>query len=68
MVMTSPVPMIQSPETAWKTPELLVDTAGNMYTKSSLEITIDDKRSIVVLDAEQVELIMKILRVVEYAD
>ena len=67
-IATSAVPTIQSSEKAWKTPELLVDTAGNMYMKSSMEITLDGRRSIVVLDAEQVELLLKILRVVEYVD
>lgn len=68
MVTTSAVPSIQSLEKAWKTPELLVDTAGNMFTKSSLEVTVDDRRTIIVLDAEQVELLLKILRIADYAD
>ena len=65
---TSAVPTIQSSEKSWKTPELLMDTSGNMFMKSSLEVTVDGRRSIVVLDAEQVELLLKILRIAEYAD
>ena len=52
----------------FKTPEILVDSDGNMFTKTSLELVIDGKRAIAVLDAEQVELMLKLLRVVEYAD
>lgn len=45
-----------------------MDGAGNMFAKTSIEITIDDKRAIAVLEAEQVELILKLLQVVKYAD
>jgi hypothetical protein len=55
-----------SKEKTFKTPELLLDGAGNMFTKTSLEVTIDDMRSIAILDAEQVELFLKLLRVVDY--
>jgi len=37
-----------------------------MFTKASLEVIIDDQRSIAILDAEQVELFLKLLRVVDY--
>jgi len=55
-----------SKEKTFKTPELLLDVAGNMFTKASLEVIIDDQRSIAILDAEQVELFLKLLRVVDY--
>lgn len=68
LVTTSGVPSVQSMEKSWKTPELLVDTSGNMFTKSSIEATIDGRRTVIVLDAEQVELVLKILRIADYAD
>ena len=63
---TSAVPKMISKEKTFKTPELLLDVAGNMFTKASLEVIIDDQRSIAILDAEQVELFLKLLRVVDY--
>ena len=67
-ITTSPVPPNSSEVKAWKTPEVLIDTHGSMFTKSCLEVSIDDKRTLAVLDAEQVELLLKLLRVAEYAD
>ena len=65
---TSPVPPIQSKTPTWKTPELVVDTVGNLFAKTSFEVSVDGQRAIVVMDAEQAELILKLLRVVDYAD
>lgn len=59
---------MKSEEKTFKTPELLLDSVGNMYTKTSIELMIDGRRSIAVLDAEQAELLVKLLRVVEYAE
>lgn len=59
---------MKAEEKTFKTPELLLDSAGNMYTKTSFELTVDGRRSIAVLDAEQVEILLKLLRVVDYAD
>jgi len=39
-----------------------------MFTKTVLELTLDNRRAIAVLDAEQVEILLKLLRVAEYAD
>lgn len=65
---TSPVPPVKAEGKTFKTPELLLDSAGNMYTKTSIEINIDGRRNIAVLDAEQTEILLKLLRIVEYAD
>jgi hypothetical protein len=46
----------------------VVDSAGNMFVKTTLELIIDNRRTLSVLDAEQVELLIKLLRVVDYAD
>jgi hypothetical protein len=69
-ISTGEAPQIQLPkgETTFKTAEMLVDSNGDMFTKASLDIQIDDKRVINVLDAEQVELLLKLLRVIDYAD
>lgn len=39
-----------------------------MFAKTSLELTVDGRRTIAVLQSEQVELLLKLLQVVEYAD
>ena len=65
---SSPAPPIQTKENSFKTPEFLVDSEGNMFAKTSLELTVDGRRTIAVLQSEQVELLLKLLQVVEYAD
>lgn len=67
-VTCSPAPMIQTGEKSFKTPELMVDSSGNVYAKTSIELTIDGRRSIAVLDSEQVELLLKLLQIVKYVD
>ena len=67
VVTTSETPSIVSGSKTVKTPEIVVDPKGNMFTKTSLDIEINGKRGIVVLDAEQAELVLKTLRIAEYA-
>ena len=62
-ITTSPVPPVTSSQKTFKTPEIMVDELGNMFTKTSLELTIDSKRKIGVLDAEDAAYLLKILRV-----
>ena len=67
-ITTSQVPPIKADQKKFKTPEIVVDSKGSMFTKTSLELMIDNRRAIAVLDAEQVEILLKLLRVVDYAD
>ncbi len=62
-ITTSPVPPIRSDRKAFTTPEIMVDKLGNMFTKTSLELTIDDKREIGVLVAKDAAYLLKIIRV-----
>lgn len=45
-----------------------MDANGNMFTKTTVDLRVDGRQMIVVLEAEQAELLMKLLRVVPYAD
>lgn len=65
---SSTAPPIQTGENSFRTPELLVDSDGNMFAKTSLELTIDGRRAIAVVQSEQVELLLKLLQVVKYVD
>jgi len=67
-ITTSSVPPIKSDQKIFRTPEIVIDSKGSMFTKTSLELTIDSRRVIAVLDAEQVEIFLKLIRVVNYAE
>ena len=67
-ITTSPVLAVRSDSKIFKTPEIVIDSKGNMFTKTVLELTLDNRRAIAVLDAEQVEILLKLLRIAEYAD
>jgi len=62
-ITTSPVPPVRSEQKAFITPEIMVDELGNMFTKTSLELTIDNKREIGVLFARDAAYLLKIIRV-----
>ena len=67
-ITTSAIPPVKSSEKAFKTPGILVDEKGTMFHKTSLELMIDNRRQIAILDAEQVEILLKLIRVAEYAE
>ena len=67
-ITTSAVPPIKAPEKTFRTPEIVVDNAGSMFHKTSLELMVDNRRSIAVLDAEQVEILLKLIRIADYAE
>jgi hypothetical protein len=67
-VTTSPALPIKSETKTFRTPEFVVDALGNMFAKTSIELAVDGRQNIVVLDAEQVELLLKILRIAPYAE
>jgi hypothetical protein len=68
-IMTSQTPPIKGNNgEGFRTSDLSLDSNGNLFVKTTLDITHDNKRGIIVLDAEQAELILKLLGIVEYAD
>jgi len=50
----------------FKTPEAVVDKRGNTFSKSVIEVTVDGSSTYIVkLDAEQTELVLKIIGIVD---
>jgi len=49
-----------------ETPEMVVDSLGNAFTKSALEADIDDHRNLIMLNARQTELLLKLIGIAPY--
>lgn len=45
---------------------MVLDSLGNMFMPTTLDITVDGHKKIVMLDAKQVELLLKLLRIADY--
>lgn len=48
------------------TPNLLVDSNGNVVSKTMLEVTLDGKRQFVYLDAAQAAMVLMAIRLMPY--
>jgi len=49
-----------------ETPEMVIDGKGNAFGKAAIEAEIDGKKSLIILEARQVELILKLLGIAPY--
>jgi hypothetical protein len=61
------VPPIKG-EGTMNTPNMLVDSNGNVVTKTMIEVEIDNHRQFVYLDAEQAAIILMVMRIMPYGE
>lgn len=45
---------------------VVVDELGNIFLRGALDVVVDGTNSMVILDAEQTEIVLKALRIAEY--
>jgi hypothetical protein len=67
-VTTAEPPTIKGEKGSFRTPELVVDEAGNFFYKTSIEMVIDGRRNIILLDATKTELLLKLMEIAPYAE
>lgn len=58
-------PTIPNSDGAYRTSEVVIDEDGNMFHRTSLDIMVDKSHQIVMLSAEHVELLLKLLGLVK---
>lgn len=66
-IVSEPKPPIKSEAESFATFNLTLDTEGNMFSNTSLEVTIDGKRQIIILSSHQVKLMLNAMGVVDHA-
>lgn len=44
----------------------VIDELGNVFLRGALDVVVDGTNNLVILDAEQTEIILKVIRVAEY--
>ena len=50
------------------TSNMVVDSNGNVVTKTMVEVTIDNRRQFIYLDAEQAATILMAMRIMPYGE
>jgi hypothetical protein len=65
-VNTVGIPIERESPSRIETPEIVIDPKGNAFGKAAVEAVIDGKKSLIALEARQVELLLKLLRIVPY--
>ena len=68
-VLTAPAPpVVSETKGPYRTSDIVVDEDANVFSKAALTISLNGKPLVRLMDAEQVELLLKLVGMVSYGE